>query len=891
MVIAPKSQTNQSKKNNNNDTNYMEEHDLGLDDSQVKERQKIYGKNEIGKKNGKFFKLLVSNFLNPLSLVLIAVSITLYFLGDLTSSIIVFVLIILNGILGFYQEFKSEKAGEKLRKQILRLCKVKRSGIWKSLSASELVPGDLVRLEAGDMVPADIRLSYANELSIDQSSLTGESYPVEKTSCSENGSDKKDVDTDSKCLAYMGSMVSEGIGEGHVIQIGEKTSFGATAALLNHQGSQSIFEKNIENIGNNLLKIIIVSTFLIFIVNVATGKDVLSSFLFAVALAVGLVPEAMPIIITITLSNGALALSKHGVIAKRLSSIEDLGNIDVLCTDKTGTLTENMMVVHDVLNIEGKSDHSIMDYAGICVSGVGRINPYHNKEHIISNPIDHAIISWVKSPTSPNLPLLSSYRVIAVKEFNYQTRVMSVLIGESGSRNELRTLITKGSPESVIELCKLDKKSKSKITALYHSLGESGYRSIAVAIKKLNPKSSDIGGSDIQDSDIKDLEFLGIVTFFDPPKKTVREVLDIAKKLSVTLKIISGDNLNIVKYTAKSVGFEFSDEQAITGNDLESILSSSASNEEKEALLRKTIENSSIFARMNPSQKYLVVKKLKEYGHSVAFMGDGVNDAPAIKEADVGISVNNGSEVTKEAADIILLKKSLRAVILGISGGRKVFANVVKYILNTLSGNFGDLFTIGFASAFIPFIPITPVQILLSNFITDAPMVSISTDNVDDEEILKPKKWDINGLVRVASIFGLISTVFDLMVILYFIHSAQSIFQTALFVEIIISEIIVILILRSSRPFFKAEPLSFPLLMGIIATLLATIFLVYTNYGSIFGLSPIPTHQLLVLMAIILVYTACTEIVKNIYFRMFRRELVDGGALKSLRKNVTPELR
>ncbi|MFN7990920.1 MAG: HAD-IC family P-type ATPase [Candidatus Micrarchaeia archaeon] len=845
----------------------------GLTEQEAIQRQKQYGRNELRKPDGKVIKLLISNIINPLTVVLIVVSVILFFLEDQTSAYIVLGLILLNGLLGFYQEFKSERASEKLRKQIAVLCKVRRDGIWRTMPTADLVPGDLVRIEPGDMVPADLKLIYANQLTIDQSSLTGESEAVGKAEASGKQADEKST-------AFMGSLVSEGSGEGMVVQIGDKTQFGKTAALLGMAEEESTFEKNISGITKTLIKIIIASAVLIFLVNALTGKDLIESFLFAVALAVGLVPEAMPIIITITLSNGALALSRHGVIAKRLSAIESLGNVDILCTDKTGTLTENKMTVSKVLGPHGGEDSSIMGLAALCVSGIGRLNPYGvHKHQIASNPIDEAITSHAKNGKGDLQKRLSAARILSVIEFNYKLRRMSVLVQDGKER----LIITKGSPESILAVCALDKRARESAVAFYKKLGESGYRSIAVAVRGTDKKA-------IADDDIKDMEFRGLITFYDPPKKTVKEVLDIAKQLGVGIKIISGDNLNIAKYTARSVGFVFEEDQAINCSDIDDILKSDMPEAEKEALLRKKLERTTIFARTNPSEKHFIVKKLKSYGHSVAFMGDGVNDAPAIKEADVGISVNNASDVTKEAADIILLRKSLRAVIQGISGGRKVFTNVVKYILNTLSGNFGDLYTIGFASAFIPFIPLTPVQILLSNFLSDAPMVSISTDNVEDSDILKPSKWDIVGLVRVAAIFGLISTVFDLLVIIYFIHSAQEVFRTALFLEVILSEISVILVLRSTKPIFRAEPLSLPLILGIVASIVIGVSLVYLPVGGLFGFVPIPPDQVGVLVAIIVLYTIATEIVKGVYYRMFRTEVVDESVLRALRRRVSPDL-
>ncbi len=875
-----------------------ENHPQGLGDAEARALQRKYGRNELRKEDGKALRLLLSNMLNPLSAVLIAVSAVLYLLRDPTSGTIIVALVLLNGLLGFYQEYKSERASEKLRTQISVLCKVRRDGAWKAIPAAELVPGDVVRIEAGDLVPADLRLHYANNLSLDQSSLTGESYPVRKTAQKEGAAG----------AAYMGSMVSEGIGAGVVTATGGRTSFGKTATLLGAAAGESAFEKSINDMSGGLLRIIILSALAIFIVNALTGKDIIQSFLFAVALAVGLVPEAMPIIITITLSNGALALSRHGVIAKRLSAIEDLGNVDIICTDKTGTLTENRISIESALGPGGKPDPSVIGYAACCVSGIGHFNPYranHGKEGIATNPIDQAIIRHVKAGDKGALKEASSARILSSLEFSYELRRMSVL-AECGGK---RLIIAKGSPEPIFDVCDLPGRERQRMMGMYRAMGEKGLRAIAVAVKEA-PSSMKA----LKREDVSGMRLAGLITFVDPPKKSVKDILGVARKLHVDVKLITGDNPNIAKYIARSVGFEFDDRQVMGGTELarlkagaegklgkEELLAMSGpelhkalaadADEIGTELLRARLEDTVIFARMSPSQKHFIIKKLREYGHSVAFLGDGVNDAPAIKEADVDISVNNGSDVTKEAADIILLNKSLNAVIQGISGGRKVFSNVVKYIINTLSGNFGDLYTIGLASAFIPFIPLTPVQILLSNFLSDAPMVSISTDNVEDEELLKPKKWDISGLVRVSAIFGLISTVFDLMVILYFVGMGQEIFRTALFIEVILSEIAVILVLRSTKPIMQAERLSIPLLAGIAGATVIGLGIVYSPFASLFGLTPLPPYQLAVLVAIIMGYVAATEIVKTTYYGMFRREIVSQSDLRVLKKRISPDLR
>ncbi|MBI5224172.1 HAD-IC family P-type ATPase [Candidatus Micrarchaeota archaeon] len=833
-----------------------EEYSDGLTDRQAHEFQLRFGKNEIKTNSHSALKILLTNFVTSLNLLLVVVASVTYAFDDKISSIIIVALIFLNGLLGFYQEYKSEKAAEQLKRQISALAKVKRNGNWTQLPVADLVPGDRVRVEMGDRVPADLVLDLVDEILIDESALTGESYPA-----------KKKPNDPSESNAYMGTIVTSGSAEGIVNNTGERTTFGKTSRLLDTHSEPSSFEKGISAMSQTLIKIILASVLIIFLINFFLGKDLVQSLLFSVALAVGLIPEALPTIITITLSSGATALSRYGVIVKRLSAIEDLGNVDILCTDKTGTLTENKIIVSDCISLDGSKNPSILLYADSCKGAAHK------------NPIDDALDIEAKRQK-----ITSTYRVLSAIKFDYQSRKMTVLVEDSKSKE--RIIISKGSPEAVIASCKMNANVRSAATAKYNELGASGFRAIAVATKKVSSTKSTL-----DQSDVSDLDFLGFVTFLDPPKASVKETLGLARKLGISVKLITGDNSEISKHIARETGFVFSPDQIVTGDQLDLMANSSESASGSSSTpLRSMIENGIIFSRVSPLQKYFIIKKLREYGHSVAFLGDGVNDAPAIKEADVGISVNTATDVAKEAADIILLKKSLRSVVDGISGGRKVFSNVVKYILNTLAGNFGDLYTIGAASAFISFIPLTPVQIILANFLSDAPMISISSDNVDDEELVKPKKWDIMGIVKIGALFGILSTVFDLLVIIYFVKLGEGIFQTALFLEVLLSEIIVIMSLRSYRSIFKAEPPGGMLLASSIATLAIGLLLVYLPYGSYFGFEPLSLSDLVVLVGIVIAYLITTEIVKRMYVKAFMHVAVMDDDLIRLMKKIPPDL-
>ncbi len=829
--------------------------EAGITDSEAQARAREFGANEIKKGGVSALRILISQFSSILVLVLFAAAIISYFSGDPASAAVITSLMLLNCLLGFVQEYKSHRAAEKLEKMISFSCTVKRGGEWREARVAELVPGDIVRIGIGDRVPADMRLLEANDLLIDEAVLTGESYPVKKAIAAQKAAAEPQ---DMRNMAFAGSMVSNGEGIGVVTASGEKTFFGETAALLEEPQGKSAFERNITAFSGILVKVIAASIAFIFAVNVLLGRGIIETVLFSVALAVGLVPEALPIIITLSLSRGASALSRHGVIVKRLSAIEDLGNVDVLCMDKTGTLTENSITVKGCVGPDGKPDHKVMAYAALCTE----VARYDGK--VTGNPIDVAIASHVCGPRHKRIQLIP---------FDYERRRMSVVANVGG---EL-LLICKGSPEAVIPVSTA--RDKKSLSATFRGFGEQGYRAIAVAYKRIGAKKS------YGKEDEMGLEFLGFVTFFDPPKKAVKDSLSTAKRLGVGIRLISGDNPAIARSVARHVGFEFSDDQVITGEDL-------ANAEGDQKKLGALVERSVIFARLSPVQKHLVIKTLKRNGHSVAFLGDGVNDAPSLKEADVGISVNNGADVTKAAADIILLKKSINSVVQGISGGRKVFSNIIKYIMHTMGGNFGNMYTICLASVFLSFLPVLPVQMILSNFTSDGPALAISTDNVDDEELLMPKKWNVEDIARYAALLGLVSAIFTLVVMLYLIKETQSVFQTGVYLVFTVSGIIMIVSVRSSRLFFMAEPPSAWLALATILSLAAGIGLIYYRpLAGLFEFVQLPLDKLGFLLALMVAYIACMEIAKLAYGKKFKKDVpVDERALATLRKKIVPEL-
>jgi len=593
--------------------------------------------------------------------------------------------------------------------------------------------------------------------------------------------------------------------------------------------------------------VILIGTFLIFAVNSILGRSVFESFLFSMALAVGIVPESLPIIITLSLSKGAVRMAKKGVIVKKLVSIEDLGNLDVLCCDKTGSITESEVTLEGFLDINNHVNEKVLVYGLLCNSAM-----FHNNS-IRGNPIDISIWHYARSH---NINPSSKYQKIYEVPLDYETKKMAVVVKEK----DKYLLISKGAPETILSssshvLINQERRSidsyKKKIENAYKKLCNNGYRVVAVASKSIPKKSN------YKEMDEKDLTFLGFLTFIDPPKKTSKEALDLFRKLGVKLKILTGDEPIITKKIAEEIGFVHGEcEKILLGKDIDKM---------NDYELRKAVEDVTIFARVTPEKKFRILKALKANGHITGFLGDGVNDSPALREADVGISVETGSDVTKDAADIILTHKSLKVIADGIEEGRKTFSNVIKYILNTISANVGNMTTLGIISLRLNFLPMLPTQILLANFLSDAPLLAISTDNVDKEELTKPKRWDIKNIERFTTIFGGISSVFDFITIIILIFALQAnpqLFRTGWFLESVLSEIVVTFAIRTRKRFYASKPGKILLVTSIITALL-TIWIVFSPFGYLFEFVPLVNWLLIAIGLILVAYFFIVEILKS----------------------------
>lgn len=820
----------------------LETSQKGLSSTEAAKRLQQHGLNEIAKKDKKSGVLiLMEQFTNPLVIVLIVASIISFFLGEKTDTIIILIIVAINAILGFVQEFKAEKTVRALRKLIAQKTKVFRNGEKIEIDSKFIVPGDIVALNIGDLVPADIRLLEQDDMTIDESSLTGESVPVMKTTTIT--ADERTLPQYLKNIAFMGTHVMSGNALGVVIATGEKTFFGKTASYLREPETVSDFEKSMSNFSGFLLKIILLMTFFIFIVNTVLHHGLLESFLFALALAVGITPEALPVIVTISLSKGAQKLAKAHVVVKKLTSIEDLGNMDILCTDKTGTLTNGELSLQNFYNLDEKIDDKILLYGLLCNDAVV------GKNKIEGNIIDRAI--WESPEKTKVMSEYKKYKIIDHNEFDFQRRRMSVVVEAADGK---KYLIVKGAVESLLQVCgKVSSDHLEKINK-YRS---QGYSTISIAIKAWD------GGDSSTKEDEKDLTLLGFFIFIDPPRSSAKSALAKMRKLGVEIKLLSGDDPLVTEAICKKVDLEIKGGKILTGDDLDKM------NEQEFAA---AIEKYNVFSRITPDHKYRIVKTLNTGSErTIAFMGDGINDAPAIKIADVGISVSSATDIAKEAADIILLQPGLNVITEGIIEGRKIFSNITKYILNTVSANYGNMFTVAFSSLFLNFIPLLPSQILLNNLITDTPMLAIATDNIDEEQLKKPKKLDMKMIRTFMSFFGLMSTIFDMTLILtlLFVFKAEpNLFRTAWFFESALSEIIVTFAIRTKKPFFKSKP-GGTLFWISVAVVVALILLVFTPLGHFFEFVQLDLTMLIFIMGIVVTYFATAEIAKKYFFRKF----------------------
>ena len=817
----------------------LESQQEGLSGEEARRRLSHFGANLLTPPpRSRAAALLLAQFKSPIVLTLIFAAGLSFFLHDRADAVIILFIVLVSGLLGFWQERGAVHAVEKLLAMVRIKTTVLRDKNPTDIFSENVVPGDIVVLNAGDAIPADGLILEARDLFVDEAPLTGETYPVEKNAGVLPA--ETPLSRRSNCL-LMGTHVISGTATAFVVFTGKQAEFGKISERLKSRKPETEFEHGIRQFGYLLLHVTLALVFLIFAANVYFHRPVLESFLFSLALAVGLTPQLLPAIISINLAHGAKNMAKHKVIVKRLAAIENLGSMDVLCSDKTGTLTEGKAHLQSASDLEGNPSDRVFLHA--------YLNAYF--EAGFSNPIDEAIRAYKH-------PDIAGFEKADEVPYDFIRKRLSVLI----SKNGRYLMVTKGTLPNVLAVCstaEIGSGSKvdlaqvaQQIQQRYETLSNQGSRVLGIAYRDRGSESF------IRKEQEEDMTFLGFLVFVDPPKAGIAKTIAALNGLGVSLKIISGDNRLVAAKVSKDVGIQ--EARLITGSELREM--------SDEALLVK-VKTTNIFAEVEPNQKERLILAMRKAGHVVGYLGDGINDASALHAADVGISVNTAVDVAKESADIVLLQKTLTVLIQGVTEGRATFANTLKYVFMATSANFGNMFSMAGASLFLPFLPLLPKQILLTNLLTDCPEMTIATDSVDAEMVDRPRSWNIAFIRKFMFTFGLVSSVFDYLtfaVLLLILHATPDQFRTGWFMESVISASVIVLVIRSRRPFFKSRPGSY-LLVATIAIVLVTLIFPFTPVGRIFGFTPLPGSFLAMMGLIVLLYVLMAEVVKRIFYQ------------------------
>ena len=810
----------------------LKSRESGLSENEVRERQKIYGLNEIKEKEILPIEIFLKQLRSPFFYLLIIAAILALLIGERIDSFLIFIFAFLNVILGFSQEYRAHRALSLLKSYFPPDVNVLREGKEKIIDKKFLVPGDIVILQTGDIVPADLRIIEARNLLVDESILTGESEPVAKIS------EKLEKETnqifEAKNILFSGTSIVSGKAKGIVISTGRETEIGKIGKLIAKIEKPSLYQKEILDFSKVIIRFVVLTIFLIFIFNLFLKKqpNPIDFLIFCLALLVGLVPEALPVVVGVSLSNGALKLAKRNVLVKRLEAIEDLGNVEILCTDKTGTITENKLTLTEVFS---KDKEKCLNFAFLASSLLEK------EVEVVQNPFDLAIYEKVKKKTKE----LKKARLIYEIPFSPQRLRNSVLVDFEGKK----FLILRGAPEKILELSKGNE--KEEILKIAKEKGKEGKRVLAIAYKEFSKDS-------FSEADENELEFLGILCFLDPLKKDAKRTLNLAKKLGVQIKILTGDSKEVATQIAKEVGLIKGEEEVILGKDLENL-------SEKE--FDEVCEKYSVFARVLPETKMKIIKSLQKK-YEVGFIGEGINDAPALKEANVAIAVKGAAEISKEVADIILLKDDLKTIVEGIRRGRNIFSNIQKYIKATLASNFGNMYSMAGISLIFPFLPMLPTQILLLNLLTDLPLVSIATDTLDPEELRRPKVQKFSQIFPFILFLALVSSLFDFIFFGIFFNQGEKSIQTHWFLFSVLTELVIIFSVRTRKFFLLAKSPSSILIFLSILVWLVSFTLPFIKFGQNYFYFISPTLQtILIIISLTLAYLAANEIVKHFYFR------------------------
>jgi Mg2+-importing ATPase len=799
--------------------------------------------------------VLLRQFKNPIFAILVACALISGLVPPhaIDQAIEIMAMIFIAVVLGFYNEYKAEKTVQNLRQAVAMKALVTREGKSCQVDSKLVVPGDLVSLYVGDLVPADMRIVKSKDLETNEATFTGESFPVEKTSDKLNV--KNPTPQQLTNYLFMGSVVVRGNAQAVVVSTGKNTKLGSISGSLSRAHPETEFQRGVKSYGNMLLTLTLALAVSIFGLNAAIGiHPLVWSLTFSMAVAVGLVPELMPAIVTISLSQGAGKMAKAKVIVKRLVAIEDFGNMNVLCTDKTGTLTEGKIALKDVQPLGEEKDNRLLTFAMLCNDAV-------LGERVVGNPMDVAI--WEYAIQNKAQSFVETYSKVDEVPFDYQRRMMSTVV----RNQEQNILISKGAPESIFDKCRYADVSgrieaitdvKEAIDDKFYKLSELGYRILAVASKSVGVKTS------YSVEDEKDLTLLGFLIFTDPPKQDASEAINKLKEMGVTVKILTGDNEVVATTICEDLKIPV--KRVVVGSDLTQM----SWNE-----IKTVVEETTIFARVTPEQKLDIIKALKENKDVVGFLGDGVNDAPALYEADVGISVDSAVDVAREAADIVLLKKDLLVLVDGIKEGRKTFGNTMKYILMGTSSNFGNMFSAAAASVFLPFDPMEATQIIFMNLLYDVSNMTLPTDNVDDEYVKSPKRWDMGFVRKYTLFFGPFSSLYDFLtfgIMLYIFHATTvataPLFQAGWFVESFWTEVLIMFVIRTRRiPFWTSRPGKWLSILTLSMVALGTI-LPFTILGSSMGFAPLPPEYWGLLVLMVVTYLVLVDAGKVFFYKI-----------------------
>jgi P-type Mg2+ transporter len=820
----------------------------GLSSGEADQRLAEHGLNTLSKSKRRGpLLLLLSQFKSPIILILLFATGLSIYLGDTTDALIILTIVLFSGLLGFWQEYSANAATAKLFAIVQVRTSALRDGKPTEIAVDQVVPGDIILLNAGDIIPADGLIIGSNSLFVDESTLTGETYPVEKEAGALPAATEL---SQRKNSLWMGTHVISGSATFVVINTGKNTEFGAISEHLKHRPQETEFERGIRRFGYLLMEITLTLVFAIFAINVFFQRPVLDSFLFSMALAVGLTPQLLPAIISINLSHGAKAMAKQKSIVKRLSAIENFGSMDILCSDKTGTLTAGTVEIQGALDIDGQASDRVFRLAYLNSSF----------ETGFVNPIDSAVRAYRQLD-------LAGYQKLDEEPYDFSRKRLSILVHEPGDpagpgRN---LMITKGALKNILACCTQAETADGRIVELsevqeaierqFEEHSAKGHRTLGIAYKD-NGKETRIGKE--QEAG---MILAGFITLFDPLKPDIVETIGKLNQLGIALKVITGDNRLIALNVMKQLNIPES--KILTGPELHDI--------SDRALIQKAPEIS-VFAEVEPNQKDRIIIALKKAGHVVGYMGDGINDVSALHDADVSISVNSAVDVAKEAADIVLLEHDLAVLVQGVVSGRQTFANTLKYIFMATSANFGNMFSMAGASLFLKFLPLLPKQILLTNLLTDFPEMTIATDCVDDSMINRPRRWDIGFIRKFMVTFGLISSLFDYLTfgaLLFIAKASETQFRTGWFTESIISAALIVLVIRTRRPVLQSPP-SRNLLLATIAVVLVTLLIPYTPLAGLLGFAPLPLTTLLLLTVIVALYILMAELAKRLFYRIVK---------------------